>query len=37
MKVGGKNLPGHASRIFTVKFNPMDPNIILSSGWDRTI
>lgn len=22
MKIGGKNLPGHSSRVFTVKFNP---------------
>lgn len=22
MKVGGKNLPGHASRVFAVKFHP---------------
>lgn len=37
MKVGGKNLPGHSNRIFSVKFNPNDPNVILSGGWDRTI
>lgn len=29
--------PGHANRIFSIKFNPEDPNIILSAGWDNTI
>jgi COMPASS component SWD3 len=29
--------PGHANRIFSIKFNPDDPNIILSAGWDNTI
>lgn len=28
---------GHANRVFSVKFHPSDPNILLSSGWDRTI
>ena len=37
MHEGGKNLPGHASRIFCVKYHPQDPNIIVSGGWDRTI
>jgi len=29
--------PGHSNRIFSIKFNPQDPNIILSAGWDNTI
>ncbi|CDW81377.1 wd repeat protein [Stylonychia lemnae] len=37
MKIGGKNLPGHSSRVFSVKFNPQEPNMIISGGWDRTI
>lgn len=37
MKIGGKNLPGHSSRIFSVKFHPTDPNVLISGGWDRTI
>ena len=37
MKMGGKNLPGHSSRIFCVKYHPQDQNIIISGGWDRTI
>lgn len=29
--------PGHANRIFAVKFHPQDSNMALSGGWDRTI
>ena len=29
--------PGHANRIFSIKFNPDDPNVILSAGWDNTL
>lgn len=37
LKIGGKNLPGHSSRIFSVKFHPQDQNVLLSAGWDKTI
>ena len=37
LRVGGKYLPGHASRIFSVKFHPLDENILISGGWDKTI
>lgn len=37
MKVGGKNLPGHSSRIFALKFHNNDPNVLVSGGWDRTL
>lgn len=37
MKEGGEMLPGHSNRIFAVKFNPNDPNIIASGGWDNTV
>mmetsp|Transcript_2690 Transcript_2690/g.4538 ORF Transcript_2690/g.4538 Transcript_2690/m.4538 type:complete len:324 (+) Transcript_2690:20-991(+) len=30
-------LCGHSNRIYCVKFNPMDPNMIASGGWDNTI
>jgi COMPASS component SWD3 len=30
-------LPGHSNRVFCVKFNPTDPNMLLSGGWDNTI
>ena len=36
MKEGG-GLYGHSNRIFCVKFNPTDPNMIVSGGWDRTV
>lgn len=36
MKEGG-SLLGHSNRIFCVKFNPQEPNMIVSGGWDRTI
>jgi COMPASS component SWD3 len=32
----GEN-PGHSNRVFCVKFNPYDPNILLSGGWDSTM
>eukprot|EP00128_Syssomonas_multiformis_P008004 Colp12_sorted_trinity150504_noHs@24907 len=28
---------GHTNRIFSVKFNPEDPNMLLSAGWDDTV
>jgi WD40 repeat protein len=31
------NLCGHGSRIFCVKFNKTDENIIASGGWDNNI
>jgi COMPASS component SWD3 len=37
MKEGGDMLPGHSNRVFCVKFDPYDPNIIASGGWDNTI
>jgi len=29
--------PGHSNRIFALKFNPEDPNIIMSAGWDQVV
>lgn len=29
--------PGHTNRIFSIKFHPEDPNILLSAGWDRHV
>ena len=37
MRVGGKNIPGHANRIFCVKYNKTHPHIVISGGWDKTI
>lgn len=36
MKEKGE-LPGHSNRIFCVKFNHVDPNMMVSGGWDNTI
>lgn len=36
MKAKGE-LPGHGNRIFCLKFNPMNENMILSGGWDNTV
>lgn len=33
----GKNFCGHSNRVFSVKFHPDDPNIVLSGGWDNTL
>jgi COMPASS component SWD3 len=29
--------PGHSNRIFTVKFNQENDNILISGGWDNTL
>lgn len=31
------SLPGHSNRIFCVKFDPWDKNIIYSGGWDNSL
>ena len=31
------DIPGHSNRVFSVKFNPYDPNVIISGGWDNTL
>lgn len=31
------DLPGHSNRIFSVKFNQVNPNILFSGGWDNTM
>mmetsp|Transcript_50446 Transcript_50446/g.121434 ORF Transcript_50446/g.121434 Transcript_50446/m.121434 type:complete len:389 (-) Transcript_50446:90-1256(-) len=28
---------GHSNRVFALKFNPSDPNTLLSAGWDNTV
>jgi WD40 repeat protein len=30
-------LPGHSSRVFTVKFDKDNENIFASGGWDNTV
>jgi WD40 repeat protein len=30
-------LPGHSNRIFCVKFNPLNSNMLVSGGWDNTV
>lgn len=34
---GGAGSPGHSNRIFSVKYNIQEPNILISGGWDNTI
>lgn len=36
MKEGSKSC-GHSNRVFCVKFDPFNPNTIISGGWDNTI
>ena len=31
-----KETAGHSNRVFSLKYHPEDPNIILSGGWDNT-
>ena len=33
LKPGLAKGAGHSSRIFSVKFHPDDPNVIVSGGW----
>ena len=32
-----KTSQGHSNRIFSVKFSALDPNILVSAGWDNTV
>eukprot|EP00743_Colponemidia_sp_Colp-15_P002144 GILK01002326.1.p1 GENE.GILK01002326.1~~GILK01002326.1.p1 ORF type:complete len:393 (+),score=63.42 GILK01002326.1:66-1181(+) len=34
---GGSATPGHSNRVFSLKFNPADSNVIVTGGWDNTI
>jgi COMPASS component SWD3 len=34
---GGSGENGHSNRIYCVKFDPNDPNFLISGGWDRTV
>ena len=37
MGFGPNSSAGHSNRVFSVKFHPEDPNVLLSGGWDNTI
>jgi WD40 repeat protein len=37
MGFGPQSAPGHSNRIFSIKFHPSDPNVLISGGWDNTI
>ena len=28
---------GHSNRVFSLKFHPLDENVLLSAGWDNTV
>ena len=34
---GGSGEPGHSNRVFCVKFDQDDPNLIVSGSWDNNI
>ncbi|KAH8074772.1 WD repeat-containing protein [Aureococcus anophagefferens] len=34
---GIKASAGHSNRIFSCKFHPTDPNLVVSGGWDNTV
>ena len=36
MKEAGE-LPGHSNRIFCVRFDPQNSNMLSSGGWDNTV
>jgi len=37
--MGGRTAdnPGHSNRVFSLKFKPDDPNLLISAGWDNTV
>jgi len=37
MGFGPNSSAGHSNRIFSCKYHPGDPNIIVSGGWDNTV
>ena len=34
---GTLNSPGHANRIFSMKFSKSDPTVLASGGWDKCV
>jgi COMPASS component SWD3 len=34
---GGSGLPGHGSRIFAMKYDKEDENLLIAGGWDLTV
>lgn len=36
MKENG-DMPGHSNRIFCVRFDPLNSNMLASGGWDNTV
>jgi COMPASS component SWD3 len=34
---GGTGEPGHSNRIFSVKFDKEEENLLISGGWDRSV
>mmetsp|Transcript_115683 Transcript_115683/g.247256 ORF Transcript_115683/g.247256 Transcript_115683/m.247256 type:complete len:365 (-) Transcript_115683:94-1188(-) len=32
-----KDTAGHSNRVFSLKYHPLEPHIILSGGWDNTV
>lgn len=37
MKENGDEFPGHSNRVFCLKCNPYQPNMIATGGWDNTV
>ena len=37
MNKGDHGSPGHSNRVYCVKYNPHNPKIIVSGGWDQTM
>lgn len=36
-QIGDKVNPAHTNKIFTAKFNPQAPNMLVSGSWDRQV
>jgi len=37
LKHSHENEPAHFNRIFSCKFDPNEPNIVYSGGWDKIV
>jgi hypothetical protein len=37
LKGNGKNLPAHTNKVFALKFDKKDENLLYSAGWDDTV
>ena len=37
LSINTQVMDGHASRVFSLKYHPTDPHMLISGGWDDTV